>query len=296
MICPQCKEDMPLLSRICPVCGYVANKDENRLSAAEFADLLEEILHEVKALPAPSFARSMSQLSVIMLPLLTLFLLAAALISEAGIFWIAFGLLALGSLTAIILKLCGRLGNSRFDRRFSELKNDFEHTARIARRDFGKSREVAALLSEITGQIDAVERTRQTASRRNFLIWLGILLLAAVLAAKGVYSVNKAVTVQEKTGWQEAVEAFRSSGGDDEYDSRTRTGLLKQILAAGEPTAAEEFFRECCMGRIGDYDCAALIVGHYLRADDKPAAERFAGSAELRYKSDRNKLKKLLTN
>ena len=153
MICPQCKEEMPLLSRICPVCGYVADEDENRPSATELADTLEEILLAARSLPAPSFSRSMGQLSVVMLPLLTLFLLLAALISEAGIFWIATILFALGSIAAIILKICGRIGNGRADREFAELKNNFEFTARIARRDFGKSREVNNLLTEITERI-----------------------------------------------------------------------------------------------------------------------------------------------
>lgn len=296
MTCPQCKEEMPLLSRICPVCGYVADNNENRPSASEFVDLLEELLHKIKALPAPSFTRSMGQLSVVMLPLLALFLLAAALISEAGIFWIAFGLLTLGSLTAIVLKICGQLGNSRSDRRFSELKNNFEHTFRTARRDFGKNREVASLLNEITEQINTIEHSRRAASRRNLLIWLGILLLVIMLAGQGVRSVDKAVTVQEENGWQEAVEAFRTSGANDEYNTRGRSDLLEQILAAGEPAAAEKFFRNHCMGRIGDYDCAAMIIGHYLSTDNKAAAERFAETCKLRYKSDRNKLKKLLTN
>ena len=296
MICPQCKEEMPLLSRICPVCGYVADEDENRPSATELADTLEEILLAARSLPAPSFSRSMGQLSVVMLPLLTLFLLLAALISEAGIFWFATILFALGSIAAIILKICGRIGNGRADREFAELKNNFEFTARIARRDFGKSREVNNLLTEITERIREIEQERRSASRRNLMIWMAILLVGAILAGMGVRSVDKAVAVQEETGWQKELEAFRAAGVVDDYDIETRSALLAKILAAGETTAAEEFFRSYCMGRPGDYDCAVQIVDRYLQTGDREATERFVGSCDLRYNSDRNKLKKRLTN
>jgi len=296
MICPQCKEEMPLLSRICPVCGYVADEDENRPSATELADTLEEILQAARSLPAPSFSRSMGQLSVVMLPLLTLFLLLMALISEAGIFWIATILFALGSIVAIILKICGRIGNGRADRNFAELKNTFEFTARMARRDFGKSREVNNLLTEITERIREIEQERRSASRRNLMIWLAVLLIGGILAGMGVWSTDQAVAVQEETGWQKELEAFRIAGSVDDYDIENRSALLGKILAADEMTAAEEFFRSYCMGRPGDYDCAVQIVDHYLQAGDREAAERFVGNCDLRYNSDRNKLKKRLTN
>jgi len=296
MICPQCKEEMPLLSRICPVCGYVADEDENRPSATELADTLEEILLAARSLPAPSFSRSMGQLSVVMLPLLTLFLLLMALISEAGIFWIATILFALGSIVAIILKICGRIGNGRADRNFAELKNNFEFTARMARRDFGKSREVNNLLTEITERIREIEQERRSASRRNLMIWLAVLLIGGILAGMGVWSTDQAVAVQEETGWQKELEAFRIAGSVDDYDIENRSALLGKILAADEMTAAEEFFRNYCMGRPGDYDCAVQIVDRYLLAGDRAAAERFAGACDLRYNSDRNKLKKRLMN
>lgn len=296
MICPQCKEEMPLLSRICPVCGYVADEDENRPSATELADTLEEILQAARSLPAPSFSRSMGQLSVVMLPLLTLFLLLMALISEAGIFWIATILFALGSIVAIILKICGRIGNGRADRNFAELKNNFEFTARMARRDFGKSREVNNLLTEITERIREIEQERRSASRRNLMIWLAVLLIGGILAGMGVWSTDQAVAVQEETGWQKELEAFRIAGSVDDYDIENRSALLGKILAADEMTAAEEFFRNYCMGRPGDYDCAVQIVDRYLLAGDRAAAERFAGACDLRYNSDRNKLKKRLMN
>lgn len=301
MKCPRCKEEMPLLSKVCPVCGYVVDGGENTPSAQELADELELILHEIKALPAPSFMRSMSQLSVWMLPLIALFLLAAALISEAGIFWIAFAVFAAGSAIAIVLKLMGRLGNDRADSCFAELKNNFETTVRIARRDFGRNKEVSALLADVSSKIDGIEQRRRAASRRNLLIWLAILLAIVLLAAQGVRSVDKAVersseaatvaptAAEGGAAWREAVERYRNARVDD-YDAAPRQEVLRIILAAGEPAEAEAFFRSECMGKVGDCDCAEAIVGYYRTHGDRQAAAAFVAGCTLRYRSDKKKL------
>lgn len=307
MKCPRCKEEMPLLSKVCPVCGYVMEGGENTPSAQEFADRLEIILHEVRALPAPSFMRSMSQLSVWMLPLIALFLLAAAIISDAGIFWIAFAVFAAGSAIAVVLKLLGRLGNDRADGRFAVLKNDFETTVRIARRDFGRNKEVSALLADVSSKIEGIERRRRAASRRNLLVWLAILLGIVLLAAQGVRSVGKAVERSSEAAtvapaadgaaavpaWREAVERYRKAGIDD-YDAAPRQEVLRRILAADEPAEAEAFFRSECMGKVGDYDCAEAIVAYYRAHGDARAAAAFVEGCTLRYQSDKKKLTKSL--
>ena len=51
MICPRCKEDMPLLSKICPVCGYVVESADGNISADAFVKKLEDNLLELKRLP-----------------------------------------------------------------------------------------------------------------------------------------------------------------------------------------------------------------------------------------------------
>ena len=42
-------------------------------------------------------------------------------------------------------------------------------------------------------------------------------------------------------------------------------------------------------------DCAKKIVHHYLKTNDKAAAEAFINKCKLRYESDIEKLKNLLT-
>ncbi len=315
MQCPRCKEDMPLLSKICPVCGYAVDGGGTNCSASEFADQLEETLRDIKAIPRPSFLQGMNALSVVMLPLLTLFLLAAALISEAGLFWILTALFGAWSVAVIVMKATGNLGNDRRNRRFAQLKNDYEYRLRLARREFGKNREVASLLNEISAEIGMIEADRSAASRRNLLIWLGILAVIVLLAFKGVFSVSEIVNgapeVETETpaveegeaapqvqqpAWREAVERFRQSPENNAYgDVKARLAVLNEILRAGDAEAAAEFFIEDCMGAMGDYECAAVVVEHFNRRSDAAGAERFVGRCTaMRYKSDKTKLEKLI--
>ncbi|WP_290540533.1 hypothetical protein [Alistipes sp.] len=298
MKCPKCKEELPLLSRVCPVCGYVL-EDENH-NASDSINRLEHLLHEMKGLPRPSFLKSMNRLSIFVLPILTLLLVIMAVVSQAGLLWILSIIFAVWTLVVIILRLAGRLGNTYSDRQFAKMKNDFELLARSANRDFGKNREVARLLEEITAQIADIETSRRNISRRHSLYW--IIIAACVLAASStvLHSIRNAAREYDAEtaiqGWQDAVEKFRTSGLDDDYDAAPRTMLLKKILEAGEAVAAEDFFREFCMKRIGDYDCARQIVEYYRQNNKVQEARRFVESCQLRYKSEYKKLKKLLTD
>ncbi len=295
MICPVCKEEMPLLSRICPTCHHVFDEDDERMSPKELADELDATLYNIKSLPQPSFGRSMGQFAVYVLPLLTLCLLFAAVISEAGIFWLAAILFALLSIVVIVMKMLGRIGNSRADKLFAQYKIEAEQLSSLARRDFGRSSEITKLVGDIAERIEAVENARKSASRRNLIVWSVITLVVVLLAAQGLRSVSSAVEEADQVSWREHVEVYRRTGGDD-YDSTTRTTLIGEILAAGEVAEAERFFRDCCMGRMGDYDCAAAIVGYYQRTGAAEAARTFVKGADLRYSSDETKLKKLLTD
>lgn len=307
--CPRCKEDMPLLSKICPVCGYVAEGDGKEQTVEEFANALEECLYQIKAIPEPTFVKSMGQLSFIMLPVIAVYLLLVAVISEAGLFWILAGLFGLFSLIAIIRKITGNLGNDPFNRRFKEIKNIYEYNERLAKRNFGKSREVSNLLSEISAQIADIEARRNAASRKNFLIWIIILAVCVGSASMGVFSVNKSLnenteeevvtetgTVVVATGdWKQALESFKtSSANNDHEDQDARLNLVTTVLAAGEGKAAEDFFLQYCMGKMGDYDCAVKIIQFYTDKPDAASAQSFVEQcSKMRYNADRHKLQKL---
>ncbi|MDL2231684.1 zinc ribbon domain-containing protein [Porphyromonadaceae bacterium OttesenSCG-928-L07] len=312
MECPRCKEDMPLLSKICPVCGYTEDGGENNVSADEFADSLEACLHDIKMIPEPTFLRSMEQLTFVMYPIIAVYLLIVALMSEAGLFWLLFGLFLLLSIVALVRKSKGVLGNDPFNKEFKEIKNAYEYNERLAKRSFGKNREVSTLLTEISSQIAAIEIHRKNVAKKNLLIWAVILVVFFALASGGVFSVNKSLSEKEvgnalesvssavkkttesakKIDFKKAVEEFKKSANDDD---KVRLNMINLALAKEEIRTAVELFTDYCMGKVGDYACAEAIVRHYIAKSDKEAAEKFVESCKnLRYKSDIKKLKKLL--
>lgn len=288
---------MPLLSKVCPVCGYVLDGDgEHTLSAEQLVGQLEGVLHEVKMLPRPTFGRSMGRFALIVVPVLTLLLLVAAWLSEAGLFWILTGLFAVWSAVLILKKAFGRLGNAQADRRFDELKNRREYLTRYIRRDFGKNREVAALIDDVAREFDQVERARRSANVRNVVIWSILSLAVCAAAARGVFSVSAMADRADRMAadWRTMVEQF-DAAADDEYDNAARLKVVKAIVDAREMEEAERFYRLNCAGKIGDAECAAAILRAYAEDGNREAAGKFLGGLNLRYGSDTEKLKQLIT-
>ncbi len=295
MICPKCKEQMPLLSKVCPVCGYVVDSKYS-LPAELLVKQLEEVLKEVKSLPRPTFGRSMGRFALIVVPILTLLLLVAAWLSEAGLFWILTALFAVWSVVLILKKAFGRLGNARADRRFDELKNQREYLTRNLRRDFGKSREVAALIDDVAREFDEVERARRSANVRNAIIWSILSLAVCAAAVRGVISVSAIADKADQVAadWRTMVERF-DAAADDEYDNEARLKVIKAIVDAREMEEAERFYRHSCDGKMGDVECAAVILRAYAEDGNREAAGKFLDGLNLRYGSDAEKLKQLIT-
>lgn len=197
--CPRCKEDMPLLSKICPVCGYVVEDSGENCTAEEFLNRLEENLLEIKRIPDPSFMQSIMSLTWIVFPLITFYLLIMSLLSEAGFMWILSLIFAVLSLLQIRKKIKGVLGNDKFNKAFKEIKAKSEYYERLAKRNYGKNREVSALISDISSQIAQIESNRKKESTKNMIIWIIIVILFFGLATRGVISMGKAINeAQEK--------------------------------------------------------------------------------------------------
>lgn len=190
--CPECGGPMPLLSKICPACSYVGSTDTS-LSAAEFTYQLEDNLYALRQIPEPTFMQGMMQLTFIIFPLLAIYVLALALISQAGIFFILFFILGICSIWALRKKMKGTLGNDGLNREFKSLKNKVEYNKRMAAHSYGKNREIWTLLQDITGQISEMEQRRKAATTRNVIIWGVILLFFFGLAARGMFSLNEAI-------------------------------------------------------------------------------------------------------
>lgn len=291
---------MPLLSKVCPVCGYVVNDGEETPTAEEMADTLEELLLQIKNLPKPSFLNSMRNLLYALIPLATLYFIVLALISEAGIFWLIGGLGALISVYLIVHKViewCRPRSCA-----LTTLKNEYEYHARTARRSFGKNVEVSRLINEITAEIAAVDEEHRAAKRRNIYMWVIFCAAVLVIGTGGIVTTSvfsKDGTSEEQTegqpAWQKKIAEFAASADNSDYgDNSARLAVLDEILKCGEYKAAEEFFFTYSQGKMGDLECAKQIVQAYLSAGDAAAAADFVGRVELRYASDVAKLKKML--
>lgn len=307
--CPKCNEKLPLLSKICPVCGYVAEGGDDTPTAVDFADALEKCLYQIKEIPQPSFMRSMAQLSFVMLPLLAVYMLIVALVSSAGLFWLLFILFAALSIWAVSKKAQGKLGNDPFNKEFRTAKNEYDYYERTAKRTFGKSKEVTRLLDDISTEISGIEARRNADSRKNLLIWITILALFFATGGMSLFSIDKSLNAAEKEEngeaaalapqekWQEAIDRFNASPEKaDEYESNTLAKeVIPVILSAAKTAEAEEFFLQSCMGKVGDLECATLIVQYYNNQPNTGAAKAFIQKCnKMRYKSDQRKLEKLL--
>ena len=151
--CPRCKEEMPLLSKVCPVCGYVVNDGDDSPTAEELVNKLEALLLRSKNMPKPSFAASLRNMLFVLFLVLAVYFIVLALISEAGLFWLLGIVCGVVSLYLLVRKLTkGSTGAGAFEK----LKNEYEYNERIARRSFGKNVEVSRLIKDITAEIYAV--------------------------------------------------------------------------------------------------------------------------------------------
>ena len=208
MICPRCKEDMPLLSKICPVCGYVVESADGNVSADAFVKKLEDNLLELKRLPEPSVGNGLMSLTYIVYPVITFFTFLLAVLTEAGLFWIVTFVFAIMSVVKIVKKLKGKSAVDVAERQFKDIKLTAERNERKAKRNYGKNREVALLIDDISAQITKVEETRKKQKNRNLLIWIGILIIIFGLLVMSVLSVGESINEAEQAKTEQLEEIF----------------------------------------------------------------------------------------
>lgn len=303
-LCPQCNEEIPLLVKVCPCCGYVVPGNEDE-SAEKLIGELENVLLRFKSLPRPTFIKSISQLTYIVFPILAVYLFILALMSDARIFWATGGLSAILSVYTIVRRALGKLGNDPVKAEFLLLKNAHEHLDGVLRNRYKNDKSVRQRLGEISLEIADVEAAHRRANRHNLYKWIGVGVVCVFLAAGGAFTVDKRVndveaeTVQPlvtEEDWKEAVQMFKKTAANDEYaDNTERMTFLMQLLDTDRTLLAERFFFECCQGKMGDFDCAQAIMRHYIDdAQDLEAAMKFADKVILRYGSDKERLKKML--
>lgn len=295
--CPRCKEDMPLLSKICPVCGYVEEGgDENNMSVSDFVKVLEARLNEIKYIPEPSFMKGMGHFTFVIYPILAIAFLLVFLISDSGLFLLAFALFLILSIIAIVKKTKGRLGYDPFNQWFKIVQSDFDYHKRIAKHSFGKNSEVSRLIDDISGEIKTVEKKRSAALRKNTIIWSVIVVILLGMAVLGVTSTQSVISGKQATEENSAHLLQEYEAGNVTDTEQARLNIINALLAEGNTANAEKFFLTECMGNARDMDGATAIVKHYNKVSDADGAKSFVDRCTgIRYNSDKEKLYKLIT-
>lgn len=294
--CSRCNEPMPLLSKVCPVCGNV-EVDEDSVSAEEMANELELILSDLKDIPVPGFVSTMSRFSVFVLPILAVFLFIMAWISSAGLFWILFGIMFVWALVQIVRKIKGSFKADIAEKEFRELKSRYELTYRIANRDYGQNPEVKKLLKNISSEMSEVEGRFNSAKRSSLMVWVGLIILIVILMSTGTFSINSVVDNVEKTksSIEYRIEQYKSATEDERNNPDLRYSLVRDIVKSGNMEFAESFFFEYILGNVGDFECAKEILKAYTGEGLNDKADAFVDKCSdgMRYPSDFKKLRNL---
>ena len=303
--CPRCKGDMPLFSKICPVCGYTID-DENSTATTpmEYKDSLEEILKDFRAIKMPTFWDSFKKLLAIVALLLTIYFFVMSFMTGAFLFKLLCNVSLISIFVSIGVAIYNKIKatdreNEENNLSAKELKNDFEHLVRSARQEYGKNSEMSRFLDNITNEM--LEIDDEHVSRRRSIIrtWIIIVVTFAIVFSSSTaltsYLNNKAAEIAQYGLFQPQVEAFvvsdanSSSGG-----SLERFALVIDMLSGNDAEHAKMFIKEFCAGRPGDFDCADAVVRFLLGTDKYEEAKQFVENLDLVNLSDKQKLLDLL--
>ncbi len=301
--CPRCKSDLPLLSKICPVCDLVI-EEQGQASVEEIVNNLERILLKARSIKEPTFKQSVAKMiAFFVMPLITIMSLLLALVSNGLLFWI----IAIGAGVYSFFGIVKRLKDKKNPDALAQLINEFDYYKGIAMRNFGKNAEVSKLVTSMQGEIYDISQSHKGASKKIFLIW-AIVITVLILLGSGVFAtvstvptedekkveqmVNDGVKQEAAEAWVKLVEDYVKAGYDEISGEQARLDIVKEIVKS-DVSAAEAFFKKYCQGQMGDKECAVEIVKAYKAVSEQKAQE-FVKGVELRYKSDIEKLKKLL--
>lgn len=308
-LCPKCKEELPLLSKICPVCGTVVEQKNEELG--NMIGDMQTLLMELKSLPKRGLMSGMQKLAFITLPLIALFMLVMAVISESGLFWILFVLFAISGVIAVVKKGRGVTASDLDNRLFNGYKNNYQKFQSLASIYYGKSKEVTNVLKQMESEIADIENRRKSDNNRTIIVWGAILIVLFVGAILLVTRVNDKLNgsdsitnlpfpeqitkLIEGNHYDEAIELYTGSQYNDEHAGEEyREQIVGALLKGDAFEKVNQFFTQNCMGKKGDFKCAEMILKSYVAKPDMDGAKLFLDGCKLRYESDMKKLKLIL--
>jgi len=313
MKCPKCGEQLPLLSKVCPVCKTVVDKEDGVPDAVELASALDaETVNIKKLVHQAGQIRPGAYLWVYLL-VAGCFLGLMAVKTGAGILWILALAVVACAIPAFIRSRKGGIAAQ-----LAESKVAYEYGITLVKRYFKGSSEMSRFVEESNNTVFQAEEGIRSGRRRSLAVGLGIALAEVILCAVILAAVPSRQEIAEKkaqaalempsdydgqVAWlikneqpEKAVETYLSSEYNDEFaGAAKRVELCEALCQAGYTLQAEDFVLHCCIGKMQDMDCAKAVVLSHIAAGEKEEAASFAAKCTgLRYKSDINKLKELI--
>lgn len=305
MKCPKCGEELPLLSQVCPCCKTVIERadvpsavDLTNAIDFEVRQAKKSVLKAKKIKPAYSKALYLIILAV-----------AAGMVgvkTSSGLVWIITLVLAVLALFSFIKR---KKSNS-----FEFTKLNFDSGVSLVERFYKGNSEMNRFVQEASRQMTEISNEIEIAKTKNGRQTLLVALAEIIVMSVLVALVPEGNPVNDQTDIPEdydakveyyinssdptsAIDVYVKSEYNNEFIGADKRKTLCELLCnGGYADEAESYFKDRCAGYSGDLDCATVIVKYYIRKGEKDKASEFAVSCEglMRYKSDEEKIKKLL--
>ena len=306
--CPVCKEPMPALSKICPVCGYIATQNDNTDNLLDtLVDKMENCLHNLKNLPRPTIMYGIKNNLLILYIILVVQFFILAAVSMSTVAWIIVFIFMILSILAIRNKFRNK-GNET-SRQLEQIINEYETYQRQANTYFGKDKEVKNLSQTLTQELDAIRKERKKQTFRYNLSGLLLILGISFITGFAIFSLSKFIATSELPIEESSVTEYLNRGDYDkaiaiypEIENKSidegeisRSRIIDKLCQNQQWEKASSFFFRYSIGKRGDYACAQTIIKE-LQKDNRPdeAADFLEACTSLSYPSDFNKLKKLI--
>lgn len=188
--CPKCREVMPPLSKICPVCGYTdtsidAYEGKDSISMI-FADM-QECVRKIKSFSMPSVFDGMRSIAFISYPILFLLMFVIAAASESTLAWGLTLLALVMSIVSIVRKLKGNGSADRHNKQILSIKAQYEASKQSMLLKYGASRDIKQATAALDNDLSETLDRRKSSARRSALLGIVVsvvmLSIATVLAA-----------------------------------------------------------------------------------------------------------------
>lgn len=313
-LCPRCKEPMPPLSKVCPVCGYTdttgqSDGGENRVSES-LADL-EKRLTTLRSLPESTCFEGMRAFLFVVYPVALLCMIVLAAAWGNLLLWGLALLFLVLTIVEAVQKLRGKRAADGQNRRVKALLAEYDSAKRELELSYGKNREVRTAITQVDAQLQQALQGRTAHARKTKICGAGIALAMIVVlllicwgGVSTALSLAREATAQsvpallEEKRYDEAAQLYGQQYALDPAlatSTELRVQMVQGMVSATELDQAQRFFFDYCMGNLDDFECASMIVYGLKLADRSEAAADFVAKCTgMRYRSDLSRLKQII--